>query len=642
MTGIERPAQHYITTGGTTYRIAEGIADVDAMIEYMITDKVISSGPFQALSRQQVLARIGRSALPTNFPPEDVVIGDPDRDSGGYIRGWLESTVTAYQDQELAAVNTEPAAESPSTGTAEDAAAETEAVQVEATPEPPQAANWPPKSRQWTDVSQAIDQRIAIVTSRGIVMPSGVVLAGPLPDAASLEKFVRWRWDTKPKDLPQVWVTYEALVALGVPIAYEDGVDLRAFVRKTFDCEVSWGQSGWFTCKFAAAGREQRTVHLVLMPFLFTDPATQRPGDMGLAGWQGTQTELPDDETEAVHLLAERMAWLAEMGGKTPLAPAARWATVGANLLDDIRNRGRAKPIEPCPLPTQVAVESGGQLEPAVPPKWDHAPHRALGDRIVAKVDQRAAYLASAGQIELGYGTPKEVHKINVDIFNESATPFGLWRITVQAGQDIDGMTKRLPLPHPAMRWEEATKFWITTRGIKHLIAPVEVGGAGLSVPELEIDAAWVWPEQGRLLRTWADVLRVKLKEAREQDRRDHEEIIKGIYTAYLGRAGSDKWMPSQRHHQQPAWYAAIRADTRWRAHRYARMILNNHNLYPVSAELDAWHYWLPAGTDPAILTEPSADNGKYRVTWTSVQAADGTEVLVQSAGSTEASEDRS
>ncbi|TXH18596.1 MAG: hypothetical protein E6R06_26460, partial [Mycobacterium sp.] len=57
-----------------------------------------------ALLRQQVLARIGRAALPAEFPIPDVVVGDTD--SPGFVRGWLPATVDAW----LAAQITEPVA----------------------------------------------------------------------------------------------------------------------------------------------------------------------------------------------------------------------------------------------------------------------------------------------------------------------------------------------------------------------------------------------------------------------------------------------------------------------------------------------------------------------------------------------------
>ena len=92
------------------------------------------------------------------------------------------------------------------------------------------------------------------------------------------------------------------------------------------------------------------------------------------------------------------------------------------------------------------------------------------------------------------------------------------------------------------------------------------------------------------------------------------QDMIKAIYTSYLGRIETSKWHGSQRIHQQPAWAAAIRADTRWRAMRYATRVGAEHGLYPIAVEVDAWIYRLPADVDPAVLDEQSPQNGKYRV----------------------------
>lgn len=588
-----------IDDAGRTYRI-DADPETSDILQWYIETKATPE-PLVAMSRQQVVARVGRSAVPTDFPEPSVVIGDPSRETG-FTRGWFEPTVKAWEERTLDTQDPEPAADDDSSAVTSD--------------DGTSPSLWPVKTRQWTDVPIVADGRVAIATSRGIVKPSGAVIAGPMPSAGdALHKFLTWHWGAKPREQPQVWFTYEALVGLGVPM---DNLpdDLADLVAATFQCEVTWSQSGWFTCKFTDHDQQTRKAQLVLVPLLYLDPPPQRPGDMGVAGVEGTSTELPEDEAEAVKVLAERIAWLAGIGD-AGLVPASRWATVSAQLLDRKRQSGRTKQIEACPLPTEVTVEAG-ELEPTLPVKWDNRPHRAREDAIDVQVDQRAAYLASAGQVELGHGKPKELQQIKVDVFHEQRPPFGLWRLNLPPAEQIDGLTTKLPLPHPGMSWTQPTSLWVTTRSIQHLTAPVESGGAGLAVQELDITTAWVWPEQSRLLRSWADALRVKLQEAREAERLDYQQMIKAMYTTYLGRMASDKWPPFQRQHQQPAWYAAIRADTRFRALRYAAGIAAEHGFYPIAAELDAWIYRLPAGTDPLILDEKSTANGKYRIKWTS------------------------
>ncbi|ORB76819.1 hypothetical protein BST46_27965, partial [Mycobacterium timonense] len=179
-----------------------------------------------------------------------------------------------------------------------------------------------------------------------------------------------------------------------------------------------------------------------------------------------------------------------------------------------------------------------------------------------------------------------------------------------------------LPVPHPGMSWKKPTTFWATTVDVQQLIAPTENGGAGIAVAELQIEAAWVWPEQHQWLKGWAGALRAKLAAARLQGRDDYEEMIKAIYTSYLGRlaaVGPGAWKYPYLHHQQPAWYAAIEGLTRWRALRYATRIAREHDLYPNECLNDAWFYRVPADTDTSVLEDPLRDdgtraNGSYRI----------------------------
>ncbi len=47
---------------------------------------------------------------------------------------------------------------------------------------------------------------------------------------------------------------------------------------------------------------------------------------------------------------------------------------------------------------------------------------------IIVRTDQRAAYLASAGQLQLGYG-PKRVADPGPNVLTSQQWPFGLWRV---------------------------------------------------------------------------------------------------------------------------------------------------------------------------------------------------------------------
>ncbi|TXH08429.1 MAG: hypothetical protein E6R04_10805 [Spirochaetes bacterium] len=597
-------SEHVIITGGRVYRVPAEGGDVDDILGWIV-EAYGQPAAVAALSRQQVLARIGRSAIPAGFPDPDVVVGDAGRESGGVTRGWLASTVQAWEASATTDVQPEE----------DTVPAETDAGGGD--------EEWRPGARRWEGVSTAADARAAILTSRGALTPSGAVLTrGPLPTGADLARFVWHRWPTKPAQMPQIWVTAPALMAAGMKppkTAPSSSDELAGPIGKLFGCQITSAKAGWFTATFDRADEQAgdaRRVHLVLLPFLWLDAAEQRPKDLGIVGMRGTESMLPDDEDDedgAAAALGERIAWVAEFA--EGVMPAARPATVGAALLDAVRRRGRQPHrIEACPLPATVYAETP-RLDPDIE-RWTHGGHKARGDQVDVIVDQRAAYLASAGQVELGYGgEPVELSKIDPSVFVEKSPPYGIWRVTTPPAASLDGLTRRLPLPHENMQWEAEATFWTTTRAIQQLVAPVDDGGAGLSAAELGISGAWLWPQHGRLLRTWADILRVKLAEATEAGRQDRIDLIKNVYKAFLGRMSGAQHPPGQRHYQQPVWAASIRADTRWRALRYATRTAATLDLYPISArDIDTFVYRLPADRDPAVLTEESEANGRYRV----------------------------
>lgn len=622
--------EHLIITGGRTYRIPVGDnEDLDATLAWWVESRG-EPASVAALSRQQVFARIRRSAIPAGFPDPDVVIGDTDRDSGGFVRGWLPATVQAWLDE-----HAEP--DAAATAVAADAPA---GQSIAAPAEPGPATDggdedaWRVGARRWTGVSDRADKFVRILTNRGALTPSGVVSARVPLDAALLGQYVWKHWPHKPAQTPQLWITAPALAAAGMSPPKRPpttSADLSDAVAKAFGCQVTAATAGWFTALFRdpAGGTEARRVHLVVLPFRWLDPASQRPNDEGMAGTRGAASELPDDEDDedaAVAVLGGRIAWLAALADKnqthraeSPLLPAARPATIGAELLDLARKRSRSpQRLEACPVPDTVAAETP-RLDPDLE-NWKNMPHTAKGDAVDVEVDQRAAFLASTGQVELGYGRPVELRKADPAVFADKP-PFGLWRVTTPPGASLDGLSRRLPLPHEYMAWEAPATFWTTTRAVQHLLAPVGDGGAGLSIGELAIDGAWVWPGHARLLRTWADLLRDGLAAAQASNDQFQTDLLKNVYKAFLGRMAGSQHPPGQRHYQQPVWVATIHADTRWRAMRYAAVTAATHGLYPIAArDIDTFVYRIPADLDPQVLNEPPNaktglhSNGSYRV----------------------------
>lgn len=598
----------YLIKGGQAWRLADD-GESNDVVDWLIQERAeLVSAPAAALSRQQVVTRLGRG-IPTDFPPPDVVIGDPDQ---GPIRGWWETTVQAYLaggavvDQDEGTQGSDP--------DAEDRGGE----------------HWERRSRQWDDVDlSAVDHRVLIATSHGIVTPAGFVVSRPLSQPADLAKLAtKYQWSNRAEDPdPQVWITAEALEALEFPAAEATAETLPAIVEEFFGTSVKHHQSGYFTCLFAisdAAGQVERAIDVVLMPATGIDPSSARPDDRGVLGIAGTPTLLPDDEVEAAHLLGDRIEWLYGLEGAVP---GPRWSRVGVHIAEATMKRVRVKPknsaaakLVPCPLPTEIAPRGKLASPWWNPDSWRRKQHRSRGAGVDVELDQQAAYLPSAEGLYLGYGTPQWVEP-DATVFDQQRPPFGLFQLTVPAGDDLD-LHRKLPIPHPGMSWSKEATFWATTADVQQLIAPIENGGAGLAVAELQIEAAWVWPEQHQWLKGFASLLRAKLVAARAAGRRDYEEMIKAIYTSYFGRLagiGDGAFKYPYLHHQQPAWYAAIEGFTRWRALRYAVRIARDFDLYPTECLADAWFYRIPEGLQPSALEDPlrpdgTRTNGSYRL----------------------------
>lgn len=630
----------FLVTAEGTWRIREdkSAADVVCLLTELYADKLDS--PLQALSRQQVATRLGRG-IPADFPAEDIVTGDPHQAG---TRGWWESSLQRYLSAQHETAGDEGVAVGTDTGQTQQDGSE---AALAAAPDAEADGVWPLKSRRWDDVElSGVDQRVLLVTDHALLTPSGVVKAGPLKTPARLGEVVCNRsWSTPPGGAnPQLWVFPEALEAVGFQIDGHSDSDLPDAVAAFFGCTVVYHKSGWFTCEFdeSVYGGQTRRADIVLIPYLHLDPSQSRPADRGLAGIQGTETELPDDQEQAAHILGDRIAWLYSMEGALP---APRWTQVGAQIAEAKRRAAKPKAknskttpaLVPCPLPVEIA--STGKLTNQwwgpegldVQPDTDgertgrrgaarvkKAPHRARGNTVDVEMDQTAAYLPSAENAHLGYGKPEWVTP-DKSMFNETQPAFGVFQVTTPPAEKLSGLHRKLPLPHPAMRWDKSTTWWATTTDVRQLIATPEMGGAGISWVELQIEAAWVWPEQHQWLKGFGQALRSRRIEAVSADRFFNDTATTEIYTSFLGRleaVGEGSWKYPLLHFQQPAWYASIEAATRVRAMKYAVRIAVDHGIYPIGWWADAWFYRVPADFDLSLLEDPLRDgvrtNGSY------------------------------
>ncbi|MDJ0420034.1 hypothetical protein [Rhodococcus opacus] len=485
------------------------------------------------------------------------------------------------------------------------------------------------------------DGHALIVTAAGTYTPSGRELTGPVDSVEKLDKLVRWA-SLKPLGAPpQVWIVGQgACEALGWvidPGNEEDFDDMEALRTRAASeltavlqaaltpmLSAGWelrGDPGHVVHLSRSIGKFTSMVDVVIEPYVWTYwnkdfGWNNRVGEMGILGSPTAGTYLPDDDLPAARELGRRLAWSAKHLGVLPGPTPAR---TGAAILDKIK-RERTRSGKGIVVATAGPVPplDGAprkELEPAV--GWVRVPDAQDLDGVsrLVSIDQRAAYLASAGMLEFGYGQPTHLTggaAAAAAVVGDKGAPFGLWRITLPAGQTLS-LPEKLPPPHPHMRADQPVQTWVTSVSLDGLCSPVADGGIGADLDDLDISEAWVYPQQGRVLDKWAKILREARKSAVDTEDAAMKSFIGSCYKGYIGRmVNPDMWTAKQmQHHHQPLWRAAIIAHCRWRGRRVAMRIAREHNRWPVRTVTDSWVYLLPDGED---IADPSDALGKMSV----------------------------
>jgi hypothetical protein len=154
---------------------------------------------------------------------------------------------------------------------------------------------------------------------------------------------------------------------------------------------------------------------------------------------------------------------------------------------------------------------------------------------------------------------------------------------------------------------------WVSSVSLEGLMSPVAEGGLGLDLGDLELEEAWVFDRQARLLEAWARSLREARAAAVEAGDAPMKRLVGAAYKSYIGRmVNPDLWgAKTMRHHHQPLWRAAIMAHCRWRGRRVAMRIAGETGRWPIRTLTDSWVYLLPDGVD---IADESAALGKMVV----------------------------
>ena len=474
------------------------------------------------------------------------------------------------------------------------------------------------------------DGHAVIVTAAGAFAPSGEKLTGPVDSIEKLDKLIRWATLTPLGAPAQVWVVgIDACEMLGwiIDPGDEDDVDDMEVLRTRAAEELTgvlhatltpmltagWelrGDPGHVVHLSRTTGKFTSMVDIFIEPYVWTYwnkdfGWNNRVGDMGILGSPTAGTYLPDDDLPAARELGRRLAWCARYLGVLPGPTPAR---TGAAVLDKIkRERTRSG--------KGIAVTTGGPIPPLNgEPRGDLEPEVGwtrvcdsddLTDATqLVSIDQRAAYLASAGMLDFGYGKPRHLlgeNAVSAAASGVKGAPFGLWRITLPAGNML-ALPAKLPLPHPHMLADQPVQTWVTSVSLDGLQAPVADGGIGAELDDLDITEAWVYPEQGRALDKWAKILREGRKVAVDTGDIAMKRFLGACYKGYIGRmVNPDMWTAKQmQHHHQPLWRASIIAHCRWRGRRVAMRIARESGRWPVRTVTDSWVYMLGDGEDIA------------------------------------------
>jgi len=498
-----------------------------------------------------------------------------------------------------------------------------EADEAEETGEDAEPAAAP---RPWESlpVTDDADGHAIIVTAEATYTPSGTRLTGPVDSIEKLDKLLHWAALTPHGLTAQVWfVGIDSCAHLGWTIdpGSEDDVDdleqLRRRAAEELTATVSatlppliaagWelrGDPGYVVHLSRKVGKAVQMVDLVLEPYVWTYWNKDfgwgnRVGDMGVLGNPSAGTYLPDDDLPAARELGRRLAWCAKHLGTLPGPTPAR---TGAAVLDKIRRErqrtGKGIVVTAAgPLPP-IEGAPRGDFEP--PAGWSRVPDTDDLEDVTALVtiDQRAAYLASAGMLSFGYGRVRNL--LGADAVAAAAAdkpPFGIWRVTLPAAGQY-ALPDKLPLPHPAMLDDQPVQTWITTVSLDGLRAPIADGGMGLDIDDLDITEAWVYEEQGRALDKWAKVLREARAVAAETGDVAMKRFLGACYKGYVGRmVNPDMWTATRmQHHHQPLWRAAIMAHCRWRGRRVAMRIARETGRWPIRTMTDSWVYLVGEG----------------------------------------------
>ncbi|WP_293003265.1 hypothetical protein [Mycobacterium sp.] len=427
-----------------------------------------------------------------------------------------------------------------------------------------------------------------IIAGEGSFTTAGERLSGPVDAVDKLAKLIEWAHtrrlfsrsttaDGSEDSAPRIWIVGAGCDLLLGPAL--DGVDAARTEQLGQVLAPLIGQ-GWDLRP--AATRSVILKKMVGGQSISAEIVAERHPWLGGGAGHGTH-----DVTELGRRLQR---WIAAFDVLPGASGAESAATIQDRLMRARDGRRGAVVAEPGILPAHAVPDVRIQ-----PPWCAPVPEvEAELDRSedLVWLEQECPELAGAGTLTFGHGAPQLLEGDSAARpAHESKRPFGLWRATLPPASSLQAPLM-LPPPHPQMSTGDAVQAWVTTEDLAGLTADVRDGGAGLSIDDLTIDSAVVWPQQSRVLEAWATRVRAARKDFADDPAM--RWLIDTAAADYLSAlADPQPWSdPTCRHHYQPAWAASIAARVRYRGRRAATRIAREYRVWPVYADRAAMIYF--------------------------------------------------
>ncbi len=547
---------------------------------------------------------------------------------------------------------------------------------------PQRATNQPWRSRwEWPIVVADVDA-LYFPETHAVSEVTKLPLAAPLGLGDTLDFAADYGVGWDGRDVGQVWLTPRMTDRLGLRISADitdeltklsedtDATQQQKISRVVFNALTAAGgpvidditTAGWTLRNTDRNGtrwlqprvtveKNGRVLQVVLTDYaLLWDPNASGP--------YRTTHPLPDADEDPHGYAVELTRRIGRLVSVLRVQWGASAGRTGAGIVDEIRpktwERGRAQP-----LPPLDDLAGQNQLEPTW--SWHRSPSGSELDnaRYLHQFDGRLAWLARAGAVELGVGTPDYILGDEAEVLLRGTRPdkwpAATWQVTLPTWEHAS-----IPAPHPFMRSHEPVQRWITTPSLRLLRADCDL--------EIPIHAAWVYPARHRCLYAFHRRVREALvgdtkaaqeaaeraEAATESDEKSwwlhrnkllstgargaaeharqqsqlgenvdhwHAEAstwdavaasVKDVYSVYLQRLGSPntaRAAENYAHHHQGYWHPAIIAEQRRIDYLKIREHAEATGAYPIAAVRNDEYYYLSASDDPSDVS-PDVDTG--------------------------------